>query len=495
MKRKNRTNRTVQPPARQAALERFRPLLDAGEFTRMLEELDRPLYPSLRLNLLKTSPTAITDLSSRYGWQVEGVPYCPTGWWVRQADVPISQTIEHRLGRYYIQDAASMLPAELFDVNSLEAPLVLDMAASPGGKTTHLVDRNGDRGMIIANDSSKSRITALRLVLQTWGAVGTAITCFPGERFGDWFPETFDRVLLDAPCSMQGLRANENHPMRPITDRERDSLATRQTRLLGSAFRALKVGGEVVYSTCTLTPEENEGVLEQLLWRFPGAVEVVDLTRRLPRPAPALYTDGTRNFLPQIQGAARLWPHVFGTAGFFAALLIKTGAVESSPVPPPTRPWSMTGLARLSHPEKDLFCKSLMDGYGFDLAGILERNDWMLFRRAASILALPCRLAANFSGLPFVTAGLSVGEETPSGFALSHEWASRFEKDCPAGRFSIPADRIPAWLRGEDLHGFSAPTGLPGRIILVEDEQGNYLGRGRALSDRLKNLLPTRVVV
>lgn len=495
MKRKNKSNRTVQLPPRESALERFRPLLDSDEFERLLEAVERPLYPSLRLNLLKTAPDAIKDFSKLYGWEAENVPYCPSGWWIRRTEVPISQTLDHRLGRYYIQDAASMLPPELFQMDGLDSPIILDMAASPGGKTTHLVDRSGDRGLVIANDSSKSRITALRLVLQTWGAVGKAVTCFPGEQYGDWYPETFDRILLDAPCSMQGLRTSESHPMRPITDRERDSLAVRQGRLLESAFRCAKVGGQVVYSTCTLTPEEDEGVLEHLLKTFPGAVEIVDLSRRLPHPAPALLTDGVRTFSPQVRGAARLWPHVFGTAGFFAALLLKTASVESAAVPPPARAWSASGLAELSDQEAASFSGMLMDGYGFDLPGALEHYGWILCRRNEMVMAIPRLLPERFSGLPFVTAGLVIGEESPAGFVLSHEWAARFERECHTGRFAIPTERIPAWLRGEDLHGITAPSGLPGKIVLVEDEQGTYLGRGRALADRLKNLLPARAVL
>jgi len=495
MKRRNKSSASPRPPARDAALERFKPLLDEAEFGRLLEALGRPLSPSLRMNPLKNRPDAVRDLAARYAWKVEQVPYCPEGWWVHEAGAPISQTIEHHLGRYYIQDAASMLPPELFDMDLAEPPLVLDMAASPGGKTTHLVSRTGDRGLVIANDSSRSRITALRLVLQTWGAVGTAVTCFPGERFGDWFPETFDRVLLDAPCSMQGLRASESHPMRPVTDRERDNLAVRQARLLESAFRALKVGGEVVYSTCTLTPEENEGVLEQLLQRFAGAVEIIDLSKRLPKPAPALASVGNHSFPSQIRGAARLWPHLFGTAGFFSALMVKTGPVPSHHSQPPDRPWGMTGLVGLQRGERVQLSRMLSDGYGFNLEEVLDQNGWELFRRAGLYLALSCRQAREFASLPFITAGLPLGEDTPTGFALSHEWASRFEKDCPAGRFAIPDEKLPAWLRGEDLRGFSAPTGLPGRIILIVDERGNFIGRGRALADRVKNLLPARLVV
>ena len=102
-----------------------------------------------------------------------------------------------------------MMPVELFNFDDVKNPLILDMAASPGGKTTHLVSRSADQGLVIANDSSRDRITALRLVMQSWGAVNIAATQYPGEKYGAWFPETFDRVLLDAPCSMQGLRDTE----------------------------------------------------------------------------------------------------------------------------------------------------------------------------------------------------------------------------------------------------------------------------------------------
>ena len=88
-----------------------------------------------------------------------------------------------------------MLPVELFDLKPDSDQLILDMAASPGGKTTHLISRSGDQSLVIANDSSPDRVTALRLVLQTWGAANTAVTNFPGEKFGGWFPETFDLWL------------------------------------------------------------------------------------------------------------------------------------------------------------------------------------------------------------------------------------------------------------------------------------------------------------
>ena len=128
-------------------LARYRGLLGEAEFAKMLAALAQPLPQALRANPLKVDPQqAMADWCERYGWQVQPVPFCLTGWQILAADIPPSTTIEFHLGQYYIQDAASMLPAELFDFSGLEAPLILDLAAAPGGKTTHLISRSGDRG-------------------------------------------------------------------------------------------------------------------------------------------------------------------------------------------------------------------------------------------------------------------------------------------------------------------------------------------------------------
>ncbi len=253
----------------------------------ILAELDRALPQGLRTNQLQgITPEVVTGWQAKYGWELKPVPFCENGWQVLSATTPPSQTVEHLMGAYYIQEASSMLPPELFDYDSVTPELVLDLAASPGGKTTHLVDKMCDRGLVIANDASRSRIQALRLALERWGAINVAITCQPGELFGAWFPGMFDKVLIDAPCSMEGLRTAESHPMRPVTGRERESLASRQVRLLVSALRAVRTGGQVVYSTCTLAPEEDEAVLLAIKQRFGTAVEIVN--PRLILNAPAL---------------------------------------------------------------------------------------------------------------------------------------------------------------------------------------------------------------
>jgi 16S rRNA (cytosine1407-C5)-methyltransferase len=475
--------------------EKYRAFLSEEDFSRLEASLQKPLEPALRINSLKVDPhLALEDWKGRYAWQVRNVPYCDTGWWVTHSPTPISQAIEHRLGFYYIQDAASMLPVELFTWQTADRPLVLDMAASPGGKTTHLVSKTGDQGLVMANDSSHSRITALRLVLQTWGAASSVVTSFPGEKFGDWFPDTFDQVLLDAPCSMHNLRSTENHPARPISDKERASLAVRQARMLASAFIAVKPGGQVVYSTCTLAPEEDEAVLQTLLERFPGVGRVENVHRLFPVPAPALSSYGGKIFEPQVQQAVRLWPHLYDTSGFFAAMITKSESVNWAVQSSPSRPLEKTGLERLAGREQNLLDRQLIDQFGYDPSASLEMHNLSLWKRGSVIFAIPNLFLQHFRNFPFEAAGLLLGEQTPQDFQLSHEWVARFGMLFKLGRYCLPEETIPAWLRGEDIHGLSMGCFSPGRMVVVEDRQGRLLGRGKLQVQRLKNLLPRRLV-
>lgn len=499
MARKRRAARREQTPAQvmEAALERFRPLLGEDEFARLLAELERPLPPAIRINPLKVDPaSALEDWRQRYGWQLLPVPFCPTGWRLTQSGTPPGQTIEHRLGQYYVQDAASMLPVELFEFAALAAPLTLDLAASPGGKTTHIAARTRDRGLVIANDASAGRITALRLVLEQWGAVNSAVTRFPGESFGLWFPETFDRVLLDAPCSMQGLRSSAARPMRPISEKEQGALAQRQMRLLESALRAARLGGQVVYSTCTLAPEENEAVLDALLKRYPAAFEIVDLSGQLPAPAPALASDGRQVFEPSVTGAARLWPQRFGTSGFFAALLHKQAPLgPAAGVAAPQRPLERSGFEPLSRAQAQALAEDLLSAYAFDLPAVLDAHALSLWRRGRLVYAVPQLYLARFSGLPVQALGLPLGETLPEGFSPSHPWVTRFSDGFLQGRYPLAEEHLDAWLRGEDIRSRPLPGYPPGKVVIVTDGQGRMLGRGRVLPDRLKNLLPRRSVL
>ncbi len=469
--------------------ERFQNLLAAGEWQLVLDEIQKPLYQAVRLNPLKNKQT-LNEIARLYHWQTAPVPYCDQAAWITDSPQAISKTPEHQLGHYYIQDAASMLPVELFDFDGVKNPLVLDMAASPGGKTTHLLAKTQDSGLVIANDSSRDRLTALRIVLQNWGAAHIAVTNYPGEKFGAWFPEIFDRILLDAPCSMQGLRATESHPLRGITQNEINALAKRQSKLLSSAIQALKIGGQVVYSTCTLTPEENEGVLQSMLDLYGSAIRIDPFHDKLPASAQGLVSFQEKPFDPQVHNAARLWPHVFGTAGFFAARITKMDGIQGKTYDAPARPLSDAGWFALPPQEQDSVTREISQTYGFDFSELLQSQEWVLWSYKQTLHCFPQQFLTYFPELPVQALGLNLGERTPEGFEVSHEFVSRFGNLAQTNTYTLDEVQSLLWMQGEDLT-LTMPNNTDG-LLIIRDHRQRLVGRGKYAQDRLRNLLPHR---
>ncbi len=464
------------------------------EFDNLTASLDKDPNISIRINQLKSDPKTITGKwVQEYEWDFSPIPFCSSGFWITEPSTSLSRTIEHRLGYYYIQEAASMLPAELYDFDGLDYPLILDMAASPGGKTIHLVDRTMDKGLIIANDASRSRIPALRIVLQNWGAINQAITNTQGEWYGRTYPETFDAVLVDAPCSMQGLHSNPSHRMRPITENEIKSLAKRQFRLLESALQAVKIGGQVVYSTCTLSPYENEGVVSRILEKFPGAVEMEDIQHKLPAPAPAITHIEGIQLQEQVKKAVRLWPHIFGTAGFFCAKFIKKGAIPSGKRIDARGKKSNIKGSYFNEKESHHLTDLISNLYGFDLKSIINDQSLAYWQYKEDIYLAPSQLAIQFPELPVHSMGMLIGKYYPKGWQPSHEFVSRFGDLFTENIYILDNEYHDAWTRGEDIRGIKKTEGRTGKILAIRDAIGRNLGRGKMLSNSLKNMLPTRL--
>ena len=497
MKRKHKKTPQEISPADvlQQSLQQFEPLLSREEFALLETEVKRPLLPAFRYNPLKTNVAAVQNWQAHYHWQLQAIPFCSQGFRVDDSQgTPLSQTAEHHLGTYYIQEAASMLPAELFSIDPSNPGLTLDLAASPGGKTTHLVSRCLDNGFMLANDSSQGRIPALRIVLQNWGAVNTAISQFPGEKLGTWFPEVFDRALIDAPCSMQGLRTAESHSSRPVTAKESTSLSKRQEALLISALQAVKVGGEVVYSTCTLLPEEDEGVVDAVLRKFGASARLVDVQPRLPNPAPGLTQNGEQTYASDLNRSVRLWPHRLGTAGFFACLLEKTASMDTPEQTPPSRPLERTGFRACTRLEEQQVTQQFKTEFGFDLEEVLTKYHLRLVARLEKLFVFPEVVMEEFSMLPLESAGMTLAESSIEGWIPSHEWVSRFGAAFTQHKITFAEEQTHAWMRGEDLFDFFVSDYEKGQLLIVTNSDGLVLGRGKVLKDRLKNLLPRRLI-
>jgi len=477
------------------SIKRFKSVLSEEDIQSLLEIQDYPLPIGIRLNPLKTNPEkAIRDLSKRYSWEVQPIPFCETCWNITNySNLSPGMTIEHRMGQYYIQDAASMVPVSLFELKE-NHPIILDMTASPGGKTTHLIDRTRDRGFIIANDASKGRIPALRSVLSAWGGINVTVTNFPGEAIGDWYPETFDLVLLDAPCSMENLRPAPNHPLRQTTADERLRLQERQIQLLTSGLQTLKIGGQLVYATCSLAPEEDEAVIDALLQTHPNAIQIEDLSDHFGFAAKGLTQFNHRVYHPQLLHALRLWPHLTGISGFFCALITKQNVIPFIKSTPPSREFHKTELKSVEKNIKTKVLHQISENYGFDLSKITDDLSVELYCRHGQFFLIPIRYLQQFKTLPYEYIGLPLGRLIEGEFEPSHEFISRFGHRFTRGIIQIKDSDVKQWVDGRDLRHPEINLTPAGQYLLVTDQAGRNLGMGKLLPKRLRNMLPRKSV-
>jgi len=230
----------------------------------------RRTITTIRINPLKGNAENIVQTLKKKDYDLNAIEWAPNTFFVRNKDKSeISHTQEYKDGLFYIQNLSSVLPTIVLDPKDGED--ILDMCAAPGSKTTHICAITNNNANIIANDSDSIRIGSLRNVLHQFGAKAK-VSLNDSRLLWEKYPDYFDKILLDAPCSGEGLiYLNGSKPLRRWTIKKIKVSTMIQKELISSAFRALKPGGTLVYSTCTLEPEENEGVVTDLLTRYENA--------------------------------------------------------------------------------------------------------------------------------------------------------------------------------------------------------------------------------
>lgn len=234
---------------------------------------------TIRLNPLAGDPEKILEKIKGNEWELEQVNWSPYTYIVKNKDKSeLGKSQDYAKGLFYIQNLSSMLPVIILDPKEDEK--VLDLCAAPGSKTTMIAALMKNRGKIVANDENFSRIEDLKDVLELFYVKNTEIRLSDGAKLGRDNKNSFDKVLLDAPCSGEGLIFLRGpKPLRFWSIKKVKAMSTIQKRLISSAFEAVRPGGTLVYATCTLEPAENEGVVSHLLENYPDAkVEKIDLT-------------------------------------------------------------------------------------------------------------------------------------------------------------------------------------------------------------------------
>ena len=307
-KRRLRGLQTVlQPP--ETRFFRYREIVP--EFSAFCQSVYAPLPTHLRENTLKTSTREIRLRLERRGLALAEVDQ--TDLVLRAASLPQPGTlVEYALGLFHPQALSSVVTA--LAVAPAPDHLVLDLCASPGSKTSLLAQLMKNRGVVVANDSSSSRLATLTASLKRLGVTNTVVTCYSGQQFP--LHGRFRRVLVEVPCSAEGtLRASVQGTL-PATIRPRPGLVVLQRSLLLRAFDILEPGGILVYSTCTYDPQENEEAIQFLLEKRPARVEPISLG--FPH-SPGLTRWQETMYDSSIQHCWRIYPHQLDTVGFFLA--------------------------------------------------------------------------------------------------------------------------------------------------------------------------------
>ena len=275
----------------------------------------KPLTKSIRVNTLKIS---VNELKSRLSeFTLKQIPWCKEGFWVINGPrTDLGNLVEHSLGYFYVQEAASMIPPIVLAPEKNE--LILDMAAAPGSKTTQLASIMENTGIILANDIEYARLKPLRINIQRCGVRNSIITLMQGRKFSI----EMDKVLIDAPCSATGAIRKSLKTIQMWNPNAINRLAGVQRQLLKTAFDCTKSSGELVYSTCSVSPEEDEAVINSLLEHNENA-KILSINLEGLKTSPTILEYENKVYDKEIKKCIRIWPQDNNTEGFFIARIKK----------------------------------------------------------------------------------------------------------------------------------------------------------------------------
>jgi 16S rRNA C967 or C1407 C5-methylase (RsmB/RsmF family)/NOL1/NOP2/fmu family ribosome biogenesis protein len=503
-----RPDRPALPPA---FLERMRTLLGERDAAELAAALERPAQRGLRLQHDRIDLATLTSLVP---WRLDPLPWTPHGYRLDAGEDAPGATPLHEAGAFYLQDPAAMAPAAALAVRPGDR--VIDLAAAPGGKATALaadLAAAGEAagGVLVANDVHPGRLAALARNLERVGARSARITRATPAAWARQAPERFDAVLLDAPCSGEGMFRKSDEARRAWSPRTVAACAARQDEALTHAARLLAPGGRLLYATCTFAPEENEAVVAALLRRRPDLRLV---TLRMAGTEPGLPTAVGADDLPA-RGWARIWPQRAPGDGHVLALLERdpdaapgdgasAGRERAREEPAGTR--SRRGrrrrdrtdargdAERAASPEARAawraFARDAAPGLGDVPDDALVEQGGVVWRRAGG---------AELSGLPSLRPGLALGRFQNGRWIPSHALAQALRPGEARARLTLPAAGAAArdWLSGEErdperlrdegaeLHG-DPPEGGWTQVVVA----GCGLGWARVDARRVRNLYP-----
>ena len=461
----------------QTFLDRMNRML-GEEYGAFLDTFGEERYQALRLNSLKRNVEG-KSAAEVYGLcsggqmaqtcfaRLSPVPWAENGYYYDSTDQPGKHPC-HEAGIYYIQEPSAMAPAELLGVQPGDR--VLDLCAAPGGKSTQLAAKLKGEGFLLCNEIHPTRAKILSENVERMGIQNACVTNESPARLAENFSGFFDKIMVDAPCSGEGMFRKNEAACEEWSPENVGLCAERQDEILDCAAKMLRPGGRLVYSTCTFAEEEDEGSIRRFLERHPEfKVAAVDGAAM-----------GLGDCEGNLAGTVRLWPHKIKGEGHFAAALVKEGELPEG--------WhgSVAGIGtEKTVPEKELgeyfsFCRENLKGT------VGQAVDGAQYIRFGDNLYLAPKDMPGLKGLKVLRPGLHLGEIKKNRFEPSHALALALS----------PGDAVHVWnLKSGEA---AAAAYLNGQTFPAEGEKGWYLicvdgfslGWGKLAGGIMKNHYP-----
>ena len=443
-----------------AFIKNMREILGEEGLAEYLDSFEKPKFTGLRVNTSKISVEEFLRISP---FKLRRVPWTENGFYYTEEDSPTHHPYYYA-GLYYIQEPSAMAPAAVLPVERGER--VLDLCAAPGGKATELGAKLNHTGLLVANDASASRTKALLKNLEVFGIPNLLVTSEMGDRLDRYFHEYFDKILIDAPCSGEGMFRKQAHMIPAWEKQGPEVFANMQREILRQAAELLKPGGTMLYSTCTFSKLENEGSIDGFLAEHPEFT-----LEEIPRQ------EGFCSGMPELVGSrfplercVRLFPHKIDGEGHFLALLKKAGEKIPCAPEPAGRPGRIPA-------ELEAFLQ--------DVSMPMEPSRIVV--KDTKVFLMP-EGVGRCPGLRFLRSGLYLGELLKKRFEPSQAFAMALKKEEYASVIDLSAadGRVIHYLKGETLEIEDGESSRPEgwQLVCVD---GYPLGWGKLIRGTLRN--------
>lgn len=426
------------------------------DFSSYIKELQNPPVKAFRVN---TDKISLEEFNKINNISDKKIPYVENGFYLEYDK--IGNHPYHHAGIIYVQEPAAMAPAECIDVDPDWC--VLDMCAAPGGKSTQLKNKLGDKGVLVSNEYVVSRCKILTGNIERLGLHNTVTTCMDTLKLASVFPDSFDLIMVDAPCSGEGMFRKEEEAVVDWSENNVAMCAKRQKEILENAVSALKSGGYIIYATCTFSLEENEMIIDEFLNNHPD-FEIVPVNERVHKyTSDGIHFDGCK--CTNIHFARRFYPHKAKGEGQFMAVLHHKGESVYSFTPPASR----------KKPDDIVttFLNDTLTEYNTSYVGMYNGNPVYYNNR------LPVKDGKAFC------CGVTIGEIRKNYIMPHHQFFMALGKDFKRKiNLELNSEELVKYLHGEEI---DADCDNGWAVVMVN---GVALGGAKVVNKKAKNHYP-----